>query len=198
MLEGRRVAVVPTAAASHRPELAAENGVRHFSALGADATTVMILDEADAANEALCGRLMESDLIYLTGGNPAHLVEVLQGSPALAALRQSLEQGSIVGGSSAGAMALGPLVAFPRQGVADGLALADVVTVPHSESIEEGRLQELSRTIGGDHTIVAIPSQSACLVTGQRLEGLGPDAVSVFAVGSWHRVEPGGDLSLPD
>jgi peptidase E len=198
MLGRKRVAVVPTAAAGQRPELAGENGVRHFAALGADARIVMILDKADAGDRDLCERLTESDLIYLTGGNPTHLVEVLQGSPALAALRQSSAQGAIVGGSSAGAMALGPVVAFPRQGVAKGLAMVEVVTVPHSESIEEERLQELSRTVAGDHTIVAIPSRSACLVTGQRLKGLGPDAVSVFAGGAWRRIEPGRELSLPD
>ena len=197
MLKGKRVAVVPTAAAQHRPELAGGNGVRHFAALGAEASVVMILDKADARNAELCGRLTESDLIYLSGGDPAHLVEVFQGSLALATLRQSAERGSIVGGSSAGAMALGPMVAFPQQGVARGLAIVDVVTVPHSESIGEGRLRELSRTVGNDHTIVAIPSRSACLVTGKQLEGLGPDAVSVFAEGAWHRVEPGQELSLP-
>ena len=76
MLRRKRVAVVPTAAADQRPELAGENGVRHFSALGADASIVMILDKADAGNGEFCERLMESDLIYLTGGSPAHLVEV--------------------------------------------------------------------------------------------------------------------------
>ena len=38
-----RVAIIPTAAANQRPEMAAENGVRYFDSLEANANPIMIL-----------------------------------------------------------------------------------------------------------------------------------------------------------
>lgn len=190
ILSGSRVAIVPTAAARHSPELAAGNGVRYFAELGSDAAAVMILNETDAQDPKLCATLAESDLVYLTGGDPAHLVKVFRESTALEALRRAADQGSIIGGSSAGAMALGPVVAFPKEGIGEGLGLVDVVTIPHSESIPQARMDEIADAIGGDHPIVAIPAESACMVSGDRLESFGPDSVSVYIGGEWRTVEP--------
>ncbi len=196
ILGGSRVAIVPTAAARQHPEIAARHGVRHFSRLGGDAEAVMMLGEKDAQDPELCSMLVGADLIYLTGGDPAHLVKVFQGSTALETLRGAAEQGSIIGGSSAGAMALGPVVAFPRQGIGEGLGLVDVATIPHSESIPQARLDEIARTIGAEHWIAAIPSQSSCLVTGDRLESFGPDAVAVYVGATWRIVEPNTETLL--
>jgi len=190
MLSGSRVAIVPTAAARHSPELAARNGVSYFSRLGGDAEAVMMLDENDAQDEELCSMLARADLIYLTGGDPAHLVKVFQGSRGLETLERAAERGSIIGGSSAGAMALGPVVAFPKQGIAKGLGLVDVVTIPHAESIPQARQDEIADAIGTDHPIAAIPSESTCMVNGDKLESFGPDAVAVYAGATWRTVEP--------
>jgi cyanophycinase len=190
------VVILPTAAAEQRPDLAARNGIRYFTGLGAAAEAVMVLDNADADSEKLCSQLDAADLIYLPGGNPARVVDVLGESRALDVIRRAPDRGAIVGGSSAGAMALGPVVAFPGGGTANGLNILNVVTVPHSESIAEERLQQLAGTISRDHAIAAIPSQSACLVTGTRLRNLGPVASSLLVRDDWHRVEPGEEVSL--
>ena len=196
MLGGPRIAIVPTAAARHSPELAAQNGVLYFSRLGSDAEAVRVLEENDAQDAELCSMLAKADLIYLTGGDPAHLVKVFQGSTALETLRQAAERGSIIGGSSAGAMALGPVVAFPKEGIGDGLGLTEVVTIPHAESIPQTRLDEVVDAIGADHPIAAIPAESACMVSGDKLESFGPDAVAVHIGDSWRTVEPNTETSL--
>lgn len=190
MLAGARVAIVPTAAAQHRPELAAGHGVRYFARLGSDAEAVMILNQKDAEDPELCSVLVKADLIYLTGGDPAHLVRAFRGSAAFEALRGAAEQGSIIGGSSAGAMALGPVVAFPNAGIGEGLGLIKLVTIPHAESIPQARMDQITDAIGGDHPIVAICAESACMVSGDKLENFGPDAVAVYVGGGWRTVEP--------
>ena len=45
-----RVAIIPTAAAHENPALAASNGVRHFTGLGASAYSVDVIQRADAEN----------------------------------------------------------------------------------------------------------------------------------------------------
>ena len=62
--------IIPTAAAFERPELAADNGARHFNSLGADAHPLMALDRKDAMDDGLASQLDSADLVYLTGGNP--------------------------------------------------------------------------------------------------------------------------------
>ena len=60
------VLVIPTAAVSGRPELAAQNGVRHFTSLGADAHPLMVLDQNDASDAGLASEIDSADLVYLT------------------------------------------------------------------------------------------------------------------------------------
>ena len=74
------VLIVPTAAAFENPARAADNGVRHFQALGADARPLMVLDHDDAMDAGIAGEVESADVVYLSGGNPAHLLDTLQDS----------------------------------------------------------------------------------------------------------------------
>ena len=104
--------VIPTAAASENPSRAASNGVAYFSSLGANASPLMVLDAAHASDDQLLAPIDTADVIYLTGGNPAHLLETLSGSVLLNKIRQALDRGAILAGSSAGAMVMGSWVQF--------------------------------------------------------------------------------------
>ncbi|MFH1485594.1 MAG: Type 1 glutamine amidotransferase-like domain-containing protein, partial [Chloroflexota bacterium] len=75
-----RVVILPTAAAHQRPHLAAQNGIRYFKALGAVATSVMILGRKDADDHRYVDQLKEADLLDITGGDPWHLQESLRDS----------------------------------------------------------------------------------------------------------------------
>ncbi len=68
------VAIIPTAAAEQNPSMAAANGVSHFDRLGADAWPLMVLTSGDAGDPKNVSRLDDADLVYLTGGDPGHLV----------------------------------------------------------------------------------------------------------------------------
>src|SRR5258708_37464881 len=76
-----RVLIVPTAAAHERPELAVQNGVRHFNALGAVTRGLMALDRADWETDAHDAALDDADVIYLTGGDPWYLFRTVHGTP---------------------------------------------------------------------------------------------------------------------
>lgn len=84
----------------------ASMGVAHFSALGAEVEPVPVRHRGDADDASHVQAIGEADLIYLSGGKPAHLSGVLDGSGVGYALREAHQRGAVVAGCSAGAMAL--------------------------------------------------------------------------------------------
>ena len=127
-----RVLIVPTAAARQNPSKAAANGVAYFEGLGAEADSLMVLDSEDAGDYGLVSRVRWADVIYLTGGDPAHLLNVLRGSRMLESVKEAVSGGAVLAGSSAGAMVLGEWMRYggvrPALGLLDGLAV-----LPHHE-----------------------------------------------------------------
>ena len=78
-----RVAILPTASFPDGEDVFqrwAAMGVAHFAALGAEVEPVLVRDRDAADDAAAAQALGEADLIYLSGGKPAHLRAVLDGS----------------------------------------------------------------------------------------------------------------------
>jgi cyanophycinase len=99
--------VVATAAARQRPEVAVANARRWFGALGLEveelpATKRSHVTAPDNVERARTGRFF-----YLVGGDPGIVPSLLAGSPLWAAVIGAWRNGASLGGSSAGAMALG-------------------------------------------------------------------------------------------
>ena len=148
-----RVVVLPTAAAPDGEatfQRWAEMGVDHFSALGAEVEPVLVRDVAEGYDAAALQAIGEADLVYLSGGHPRHLIDVLHGSPLGDAIRAANARGAVVAGCSAGAMAIvGRTVDFrflPRVRMPmpfpvrwpHGLSLVDGVAVlPHYDAWPE-------------------------------------------------------------
>ena len=103
---GNRVAILPTAAGLEDPGLWGRLGVRHFEGLGARAFHVPLHRGEDASDPLILDELAASDLFYLSGGQPDHLIDSLLGSPAWGVISGRLAAGAAIAGCSAGAMAL--------------------------------------------------------------------------------------------
>ena len=143
-----RVAVLPTASYPDGEDVFdrwASMGVAHFAALGAEVEPVLVRDRAGADDPAAAQAVGEADLIYLSGGKPDYLRQVLEGSAVGAALRDAHERGAILAGCSAGAMILAghafefrmrlvpwPLRWGPGLGFAPGISV-----VPHYDAWPE-------------------------------------------------------------
>ena len=67
---------------------------------------MLVRTAADGHDGAALQAIGEADLIYLSGGHPRHLLDVLRGSPLGAAIAQANARGAVVAGCSAGAMAM--------------------------------------------------------------------------------------------
>lgn len=192
-VERPRTLIIPTAAAMERPELAAANGARHFNALGADAAPLMALNARDANDAALTAAVDSAHIIYLTGGNPAYLLEALNGSLLLDKIASALERSAVMAGSSAGAMVMGQWMRFRgRWSAALGIA-PNVVVLPHHErSDPDGVLADLSGELPDGATALGIDGASGCIgggADGWRV--LGGGAVTVYDKRGWRRFEAG-------
>ena len=104
-----RVVVLPTASYPDGEDVFqrwAAMGVAHFGELGAEVEPVMVRDRLEADDAASAQAVGEADLIYLSGGKPAYLMEALEGSAVAAAMVAANRRGAIIAGCSAGAMVL--------------------------------------------------------------------------------------------
>ena len=109
------VLVVPTAAIEGRPDLAAANGVAHFSSLGARALKLMVLNAEDANVPELAVALEGFSHVYFSGGSPDYLLGVLKGSLLLERVLEWRGEGGVLAGSSAGAMVMGEFMRSPKK-----------------------------------------------------------------------------------
>ena len=104
-----RVAILPTASYPDGEAVFqrwAAMGVDHFGGLGADVEPVLVRDRSEADDPAAVQALGEADLIYLSGGKPAHLMHALDGSAVGRAIEAAHRRGAVLVGCSAGAMVL--------------------------------------------------------------------------------------------
>jgi cyanophycinase len=143
-----RVVILPTASFPDGEAVFqrwAAMGVAHFAGLGAEVEPVMVRDREGADDPAAVQAVGEADLVYLSGGKPAHLLKSLAGSALGRALARAHERGAALAGCSAGAMALAGfsfdfrvrLMPFPlRWGSGLGFA-PGVSVVPHYDAWPE-------------------------------------------------------------
>ena len=179
------VLIVPTAAAMERPVLAAQHGIQQFDALGARASALMALSSKDADDEALTSAVDNSDVIYLTGGNPAHLLDVLRGSLLLRRMIDAVERGAILAGSSAGAMVMGERMRFRQWGGALGI-VPGVAVLPHHERASRSQtVREVAVDTPEGITALGIDGATGCFSEGSGWRALGVGNVTVYGSGTW-------------
>ncbi|MBA3876475.1 MAG: hypothetical protein C0498_05995 [Anaerolinea sp.] len=147
-VETVRVELLTTAVARHRPDLAFAVGSAALERLAAEAAdapdapdpgalTVRIrharaVDATSAEDATIAGRLAGADLVYLPGGDPDAVVEILAGTLAWRSVEAARARGAVVAGASAGAMALGERT-WMRDGLGAGFGWAGrLAVVPHA------------------------------------------------------------------
>ena len=100
--------IIPAAAVpDNNHQRAGQNGAVWFNGLGATNVSVLPLIDSSSANDpGISAALTQSKLIYLLGGFPHYLAQVLNGSRSWQAILTAYLSGAVVAGSSAGAMVL--------------------------------------------------------------------------------------------
>jgi len=129
------ISIIPAAAApDDNHQRAGQNGVNWFKGLGATNVRVLpLIDARSADDQEIAAALAQTKLVYLLGGFPGHLAKTLAGSLSWRTIKEALQKGAVLAGSSAGAMVLCEFFYHPRDSkVMSGLNLVKGVCIlPH-------------------------------------------------------------------
>jgi len=180
------VVVLPTAAAYWHPERAVQTATSYFSGLGASVKACMVLRRSDAEDLSNAGMVRAARFLYLAGGSVLHLRSVLKASPVWDALAEAWAGGTVLAGSSAGAMVLGDAMVDPRGGALTlGLGLLPQLAVlPHASTWSEEKMHRTVKLASPGLRIAAIDERTALLRDRDghwRAEGAG--AVTIWVNG---------------
>jgi cyanophycinase len=182
------VAVIATA--SSIPDQVLPDYDSAFSRLGASRVhSLGIRDRQEAANTETVRVIEQSGVIFFTGGDQLRLTNVLGGSPVLKAIRQRLQDGGVVAGTSAGAAAMpGTMIyngaatdALRKGGVnlTPGLGFIDGLVID-SHFLERGRFTRLMEVGASnpEHLGVGLGEDAGVIIHPHGiLEAIGPGHV---------------------
>jgi cyanophycinase-like exopeptidase len=195
-----RVACLPTAAAKDGEHIWRgwqERGVAHFTGLGAEVVAVDVIDRGTADDDELVRDIAGANLVYLSGGKPALLHQLLDGTAAWAAILGVLDRGGILCGCSAGAMVQGSHIAGLRGGkgsVGFGL-LPNTVVLPHFDEFPSLAGDLVRRLVGHGRNVVGVDGATALVRHRDGFRAVGRGHVTVWGPlgkGRYH------DEELPD
>jgi cyanophycinase len=185
---GRPAYVVATAA-SDNPEAAVATARRWFAGLGLGIAELRARSAREAGSEESERQALEAGLVYIAGGNPGHLLEVLRGSRVWRAIEQAWRRGAALAGSSAGAMALceWSLVraAWPghdrRRAHAALGAVPNCAFLPHFDTFGERWIPSAHEVLGSDTLLLGVDERTAALWEDGQWWALGAGAVTLVA-----------------
>ena len=133
-----RYVQIPTAAgreSDDRLEYWKQLGLTQAKAIGVEATYLPIYTREDAFNQKYVDAVAKSALMYMSGGDPHHLAEVLSDTPLWSAIVENWKTGASLAGCSAGAMVLSahiPNFRLLKKTATQGLnLLPEIRVIPH-------------------------------------------------------------------
>lgn len=194
---GGPVLVIPTASA-HEGDASfdgwAEKGLAHYRDLGIQAEVLRLKTREDAHRDEFLGRLADASMVFFSGGNPARLAEIVNGTPFWDALCEGLRDGLAYAGCSAGVACLCE-VTFDSDAQdmasvwAPGLGyVRKLLFAPHWDIVESwmpGATDFIVGSVRHGDTFVGIDEETAMVGDGRSWEVIGRAGVHVMRDGQW-------------
>jgi cyanophycinase-like exopeptidase len=198
--DGGPAFVLATAAGRQRPDLAVRHAVAWFGRLGLKVEELPATKRSHATSTDITERARTGRFFYLVGGDPGLVPKTLAGSPVWDAIVDAWRGGAALGGSSAGAMALGEWTLvrermpgdqqrryLPALGLVPGVAV-----LPHFETFGHGWVDSaLVAAPRDDVVLLGVDERSAAVWAGGEWRAAGPGGVTVIAAGNVARVASG-------
>ena len=207
-----KVGVITTA--SETPEERGEDYRQVFTTLAASEIEILhIKDRAQANNATMAKTLEDADLIFLVGGDQLRLTTIIGGSLIFEAIRNRLEMGAIIAGTSAGAAVFSDTMIYDGKSE-EGLIKGSVLTTSGFGFVENvvfdthfnarGRIGRLVQIITMNPACigVGIGEDSGVLLKGDgilEVIGLGTVVIidgSDIAHSNVMNIEPGGAIAV--
>jgi cyanophycinase-like exopeptidase len=209
LLAGRapRYVQIPTAAALEGPDVLARwtrLGAEQAARLGVEAVPLVVRDRAEADDPEIADRVRGAGLVYLSGGNPAHLAASLRGTALWAAILDARQAGAALAGCSAGAMAMTARVPHVRalhKPFEPGLALLPHLRViPHFDKMLGWAPDIVTRVLlhaPEGVTVLGIDEDTALVGGPHEWEVMGRQSVWTLGHGRREEHPAGSQLSTP-
>jgi cyanophycinase len=164
--------VLATAAARHRPDLAVENARRWFGGLGLDVEELSATKRSHVGSAEMAERARAGRFFYLIGGDPGIVPSLLAGSAVWRAIVDAWRDGAALGGSSAGAMALGEwtlvrerMPGDHRRRYVDALGLVpNVAVLPHFDTFGDRWVESAQAAAPRDDVVLVGPDERTAAV----------------------------------
>ncbi|MFN2582394.1 MAG: Type 1 glutamine amidotransferase-like domain-containing protein [Candidatus Dormibacteria bacterium] len=185
---GARAAYVVATAAREHPEAALRTAQRWFRGLGLQVSELRVRTPADARSEETAQRAVDAGLVYIAGGDPGRVAQVLRGSRVWEAIAEAWRRGAALAGSSAGAMALceWSLVrqGFPghdRRRAVPALGLVPRTAVlPHFDTFGHRWIASEREALGDDVALLGPDERTAAVWSDGGWRCLGQGSVTVL------------------
>ncbi|MEI8053745.1 MAG: cyanophycinase [Bacteroidota bacterium] len=204
----KRIEVITTA--SMIPIEVGDNYFDAFGKIGCSNIGLMhIRNRMDALNEDYLERIKKCDGVMFSGGNQMRLTSTFGGTPLLAMLlqRYHLEEGFIVAGTSAGAMAMSNTMIYEGNAakahlkgevkITTGLGfMDDVIFDSHFE--KRGRFSRLAQAIATNPSCIGIGlgEDTGMLISeGNKMEAIGSGLVMIV---DGHDIQHSNIADIPD
>ena len=198
-----RVVILPTASSREAPEVFdgwGRQGLEHFASLGVPAEVLAVRTREDAERADLAARLDEASVAYFSGGNPAHLADVLRDTAVCDAVVRGLARGMGYAGCSAGVACLTETTfdsdsddfeAIFRPGLG---IIHETLFGPHWDMLDSwvpGATEFIVASVPETHVFVGIDERTAMLGDGRRWQVRGQGGVHVRHEGAFTRYGDG-------
>lgn len=162
--------VIPTAAARHGPDAAADHCRRWFARFGLAVEMLPILRRSDALSTELSDRAGSAGFFYILGGDPGLVAQVLRSSPVGEAIVHAWRHGAALAGSSAGAMVVAAQVlvraSFPgsttRRPIRGLGIVPESAVLPHHDTFGE-KWEPSARAALPDAVLIGVDERTCAL-----------------------------------
>ena len=136
-------------------------------------------------------------MVYFTGGSPDHLLDILDNSRFFDSLLAAANNGTVLAGSSAGAMVMGSMMRRPNSSEwVEALSVVPGVAVlPHHERRDHMEIsKELRETAPGGLVYLGIDARTGCLGNPGNWRVVGFGRVTVYLGKEWQTFRSGDKL----
>ena len=195
--------VLATAAARQGAAQAVRNAQGWFERLGLDVEELPATTAAHVRDPEVVARARAGRFFYLVGGDPGLVPKLLRGSPLWSAIVEAWRDGAALGGSSAGAMALGGWTLIrermpgdSKRRYGDALNLVPGIAVlPHFDTFGKNWVDSALERAPDDTTLVGLDERTGAVWTRGVWQALGAGGVTLMTRSERRTYATGADIA---